>query len=113
VAAFRSALERLAALDAQVVGISVDSVFSHVAWQKHDVGMLPFPLCSDFWPHGEVARRYGLLREAEPVAGVSERAVYVVDKEGKIVYARVYRLDQVPEAEDCIQALEAARDAGR
>ena len=110
--AFRSARERLAALDAQVVGISVDSVFSHVAWQKHDVGAVPFPLCSDFFPHGEVARQYGILREAEPVAGVSERAVFVVNKQGKIIYAHIYRLDQVPEAEDCIKTLEGANAGG-
>jgi alkyl hydroperoxide reductase subunit AhpC len=112
VGAFRSAGERLDALDAQVVGISVDSVFSHVAWQKHDVGAVPFPLCADFFPHGEVARRYGILREAEPVSGVSERAVFVIDKQGKVIYARTYRLDQVPEAEDCIKALESAKAGG-
>lgn len=110
--AFQSAFGRLAALDAQVVGISADSVFSHVAWQQHEVGTLSFPLCSDFWPHGEVARQYGVFRDHEPYSGISERAVFVLDKEGKIVYARVYRLDQVPEVDDCVRALEALKPAG-
>jgi peroxiredoxin len=112
VGAFRSALGRFAALDAQVVGISSDSIFSHVAWQKHEVGATGFPLCSDFWPHGETARKFGVFRDQEPYAGISERAVFVVDKEGKILYARVYRLDQVPEVEECIQALEGKRKSG-
>ena len=51
---------------------------------------LSLPLASDFYPHGEVASKYGILREGEPVPGISERAIYVVDKRGKVAYAKVY-----------------------
>ena len=47
------------ARDAQVLGVSVDSVPSHVAWQKKDIGMLNYPLGSDFYPHGETAKKFG------------------------------------------------------
>ena len=49
-------------LNAQVVGISVDSIPSHIAWQKYKIGMLTYPLASDFYPHADVVTRYGLLR---------------------------------------------------
>ena len=48
--AYNKDLDRFAGYDAQVVGVNVDSVYSHIAWQKHDIGMLRYPLASDFWP---------------------------------------------------------------
>jgi alkyl hydroperoxide reductase subunit AhpC len=87
------------------VGISVDSVVSSLAWQKKDVGVLRYPLCSDFYPHGAVARTYGVLREGEPIPGISERAVFLVDKSGKIRFGEVYHLGQTPENEDVLEVL--------
>ncbi len=92
-------------MDAQVVGMSIDSVFSHIAWQKFEVGILNYPLGSDFWPHGEVARRYGVLREGDPIPGISERAVFVIDKDGVIRFSHVYDLGEVPENEDVFEVL--------
>jgi alkyl hydroperoxide reductase subunit AhpC len=92
-------------LDAQVVGMSIDSVFSHQAWQKFEVGTLNYPLGSDFWPHGELAQRYGVLREGDPIPGISERAVFVIDKEGIIRFSNVYQLGEVPENEDVFEVL--------
>jgi alkyl hydroperoxide reductase subunit AhpC len=80
-------------------------VNSSIAWQQKDVGLLRYPLCSDFYPHGAVARSYGVLREGEPVPGISERAVFVVDKRGRIVFREVYHLGQTPENEDVLQVL--------
>jgi alkyl hydroperoxide reductase subunit AhpC len=87
------------------VGVSIDSVFSHVAWQKFEVGKLEYPLGSDFWPHGEVARRYGVLREGDPIPGISERAVFLIDKDGIIRFSKVYELGEVPENEDVFEVL--------
>ncbi len=87
------------------MGISIDSVFSHVAWQKFEVGKLTYPLCADFWPHGEVSRRYGVLREGDPIPGISERAVFLIDKEGIIRFSKVYELGEVPENEDVFEVL--------
>ena len=61
--AYNADLDKFAGFDAQVLGVSVDSSFSHIAWQKHDIGMLDYPLCSDFYPHGEVARQFEALRK--------------------------------------------------
>jgi alkyl hydroperoxide reductase subunit AhpC len=85
--------------------MSIDSVFSHIAWQKYEVGKLNYPLGSDFWPHGEVAGRYGVLREGSPIPGISERAVFLIDKEGIIRFSKVYELGEVPENEDVFEVL--------
>ena len=87
------------------MGISIDSVFSHVAWQKFEVGMLNYPLGSDFYPHGEVARSFGVLRDGDPIPGISERAVFVIDKEGIVRFSKVYELGEVPENEDVFEVL--------
>ncbi len=97
--------EQFAGLDAQVVGISVDSVFSHIAWQKKDIGLLNYPLCSDFYPHAEIIQKYGLLREGPPLPGISERTIVIVDKAGKVAWLEQYRLDQVPDIEGVLTAL--------
>jgi alkyl hydroperoxide reductase subunit AhpC len=97
--------DQFAGLDAQVVGISVDSVFSHIAWQKKDIGLLNYPLCSDFYPHAGVIQKYGLLREGPPLPGISERTIVIVDKSGKVAWLEQYRLDQVPDIDEILEAL--------
>ena len=97
--------KEFAALNAQVLDISVDSIPSHIAWQKKEIGILSLPLASDFYPHGEVATKYGILREGDPVPGISERAVFVVDKKGKIAYAKVHPIDRQPETEEVFEVL--------
>jgi alkyl hydroperoxide reductase subunit AhpC len=101
-----SAAADFARLKAQVVGISVDSIPSHVAWQRHKVGPLSYPLASDFYPHAEVVGRYGLLREGPPVPGISNRAVIIVDKAGKVAWKKVYDLPTKPDVEEILAALK-------
>ncbi len=96
----------MAALDAQVVDISVDSILSHQAWQKKEIGEVKLPLCSDFYPHGEVTQKYGILREGPPVPGICERAAFIVDKSGRIAFAKVYPLDQLPDMGELLRVLE-------
>ena len=96
--------EKFAALDAQVVGISVDSVWSHVAWQQ-SLGGLNYPLASDFYPHGNTAQAYGVFRPGPPMPGISERAIFIVNKEGKIVFARTYALSDIPNNEELLEVL--------
>lgn len=103
--AFDSDREKFAALDAQVLDISLDSIYSHIAWQKHDIGTMHFPMCSDFYPPAAVTRAFGILREGPPLPGISERAVFIVDKNGKIAFAKVYALDQTPDNGELLQAL--------
>lgn len=87
------------------MGISCDAVYSLTAWAK-DLGGLNYPLVSDFWPHGEVSRRYGVFAEA---SGRPERAVIVIDAAGIIRYIDVHELREVPDeaeiAEEVAKAL--------
>jgi alkyl hydroperoxide reductase subunit AhpC len=76
-----------------------------VAWQKFEVGKLSYPLGSDFYPHGEVSQNFGVLREGSPIPGISERAVFIIDKDGIIRFSKVYELGEVPENEDVFEVL--------
>jgi alkyl hydroperoxide reductase subunit AhpC len=98
--------EQFAALNAQVMDISVDSIPSHIAWQKKDIGMAEIPLCADFFPHGEVTQKFGILREGAPIPGISERAAFIVDKNGRIAFSKVYPLDELPDVGEILGALK-------
>jgi peroxiredoxin len=86
---------------AQVVGISVDSVWSHKAYAeaKH----LEMPLLADFEPKGDVSRRYGVYRQGE---GICERALFVIDKDGVIRWSYLSDISVNPGADGVLQALE-------
>ena len=102
---YQQEIEELRRRDAQLVGISVDSIYSHSAWAA--VRGLEFPLLSDFHPKGEVARRYNVWREQD---GFSERALYVIDAEGVIVYSHVSPyLHHVPDLDELLDAVELAQ----
>ncbi len=93
------------ALNAQVLDISVDSIPSHVAWRQKEIGPVKVPLCADFFPHAEVTRKFGILREGPPVAGISERAAFIIDKSGTIAFAKVYGISELPNVEELIRVL--------
>lgn len=98
--------EKFAAADGQLLDISVDSIQSHIAWQRKEIGMMGFPLCADFYPHGEVTRKFDILRDHPPVPGISERAAFIVDKNGVIQFAKVYPIDQLPDLEGLLKELQ-------
>jgi peroxiredoxin len=103
--AFEAELAKFASYNAQVVGISTDSVPCHIAFQK-SLGGLTYPLASDKWPPGEVAKAYGVFPAAKAAhLGINERAVFVVDKEGRIAFAKVYELGQQPDVTEILDAL--------
>lgn len=109
--AYEKDMAKFRELDAEVMGISPDSPYSHIAWQKHEVGWLDFPLLSDFYPHGAVAEAYGVSRESPvPLPGISNRAMFVVDKEGRIAYSYVGELNQLPPTEDVFEALRRVNE---
>ena len=90
--------------DTHVLGISVDAVPSKSEWAK-SLGGLWFDLLSDFHPQGAVAAAYGVARDG----GISERAVFVVDKEGAVAVAKVYDIPTLPdnaEVRDAITRLQ-------
>jgi alkyl hydroperoxide reductase subunit AhpC len=72
----------------------VDHVPCLQAWQE-SLGGITYPLCSDFWPHGAVAEKFGVFRED----GTSERALFIVDEEGIIQYIDVHDIDDQPDNE--------------
>jgi len=87
--------------DAILLGITVDNIPTLYAW-TFPMGKLWFPVLSDFWPHGAVAERYGVLRSN----GVSERALFVIDKKGIIRYIDVHDINKRPRLEDLVKELE-------
>jgi len=87
--------------DAILLGITVDNIPTLFAW-TNQMGKLWFSVLSDFWPHGAVAKRYGVLRSN----GVSERALFVIDKKGIIRYIDVHDINKRPPLEDVMGALE-------
>ena len=97
---------KFAAAGGQLLDISVDSIESHLAWQKKQIGMMRFPLCSDFYPHGEVTQKFDILRDEPPVPGISERAAFIVNKEGVIRFAKVYPIDQLPDIDGLLEELK-------
>lgn len=100
-AVFNQLLPELERFDAEILGISVDGVWSHNAFA--DARNLNFSLLSDFEPKGEVAKAYGVYREKE---GTSERANFVIDAEGVIAWNEVSPTGINPGAGGVLQALE-------
>ena len=82
-------------MDAQVLGISVDHIPCLQAWAE-SLGKISYPLLSDFWPHGAVAEKYGVLRPAD---GFTERAIFVIDKDGVIRYIDIHAIGDQPDNE--------------
>lgn len=87
--------------EAILLGMTVDNIPTLFAW-TNQMGQLWFPVLSDFWPHGAVAKKYGVLRSD----GVSERALFVIDKKGIIRYIDVHDINKRPPLEDLMGALE-------
>jgi peroxiredoxin (alkyl hydroperoxide reductase subunit C) len=88
---FNKGRERFAERNAVLLGITVDNIPTLFSWTRQ-MGPLWFPVLSDFWPHGRVSDRYGVLRSD----GVSERAVFIIDKTGIIRYIQVHDINKRP-----------------
>ena len=87
------------------MGVSTDSVFSHIAFQE-SLGGLSFPLATDRWPYAKTAEAYGIFPPTKhTVPFINDRAVFIVDKEGKIAWAKIYELGQQPEVAEILDAL--------
>jgi len=100
--AFEADIAKFASVDTQVLGMSVDSVPCKKAWAE-SLGVKSFPMLADFWPHGAVAESYGILREE----GFSERATFIIDKEGVIRYKEVHPIGQLPDFEEILEVLKS------
>ena len=89
-------------LNAVAIGISVDSVPTKETWAK-DLEIKDTRMLSDFWPHGHIARLYGVLREED---GIAQRSVFIVDETGKIAFSRVYQMSELPDIHETLDALK-------
>lgn len=88
--------------DVELLTVSVDSMFSHKVWAEQE--NFQFHLLSDFWPHGEVARQYGVFNSDR---GVAIRGTFVIDKEGIVRWSVVNPIPQARDIADYQKALAA------
>lgn len=101
---YQQELDEFERRGAQLLAVSVDSIYSHGAWAA--VRGVEFPLLADFHPKGEVAKRYGVWREAD---GFSERALYVIDPHGQIAWSHVSPyVHHVPDIYELLDAVDRA-----
>jgi len=95
------AIDRFEAANAQVLGVSCDTVFSHQAFAER-LGGIDFPLLSDFWPHGAAAQAYGVFNAER---GFAIRSVFIIDTQGIIRWKKTYPPGTLPEADEILEAL--------
>jgi alkyl hydroperoxide reductase subunit AhpC len=88
-------------LNCEILQISADPVASLKGWAEK-LGGVPFPLLSDYWPHGAVGKAYGIFNEER---GLDKRAAYVVDAKGIVRYAKVYPQGTIPESPELLAEL--------
>ncbi len=97
-------MKRFESLDAQVLGVSVDSAWSHKAFaEKMNIH---YPLLADFHPRGAMASKYGVYLEDK---GITGRAIFIVGKDGKVAWAKNYDIPVVPDINEVAQALSGVR----
>jgi peroxiredoxin len=94
--------ETLESLNTVALGMSVDSVPCKKAWAE-DMGVEKTRLLSDFWPHGEVAQKYGLFIDEK---GISNRANVLIDENRKVVFVKIYDIPQLPEINEIIKFIK-------
>ena len=103
-ACFVNDMKRFEQLDAQVLGLSVDSVWSHKAYAEK-MG-IRYPLLADFNPRGAVASQYGVFLADK---GITGRAVSIIDRDGKLAWHKNYDIPVVPPVDEIAQALETVK----
>ncbi len=84
------------------LGLSVDSYPCKNAWAK-ELGITNVQLLADFWPHGQVARQYGLFQDQE---GFSERANVLINEDGKVIWVKVYPIRELPDIVEVINKIK-------
>jgi peroxiredoxin len=105
-ACFVNDLKKFEQLDAQVLGISVDSAWSHKAFA--DKMGIHYPLLADFQPRGAVGEKFGVYLSDK---GITGRAIAIVDRDGKIAWFKQYDIPVVPDLAEVSQALSRVKVA--
>ena len=104
---FRANYEKFQAAGAEIIEISCDSLAVQKAWtaSMNDDDLpdgVPFPVASDFWPHGEVSRAYDVFNDER---GNSRRSVFIIDAEGIIRWSNIYT-DSIPASGEILHEIE-------
>ncbi len=89
-------------LNTVALGLSVDSVPCKKAWAD-EIGVAKTRLLSDFWPHGEVAQKYGLFIQEK---GIANRANVMIDENRKVVFVKIYDIPQLPDINEIIDFIK-------
>src|SRR6202140_3731024 len=103
-ACFVNDLKQFEKLNAQVLGLSVDSVWSHKAFA--DKLGIQYPLLADFQPRGAVAAKYGVYMEDN---GITGRAISIIDRDGKLAWHKNYDIPVVPDIAEVSKALAGVK----
>jgi peroxiredoxin len=103
-ACFVNDMRSFETLDAEVLGVSVDSVWSHKAYAEK-MG-IKYSLLADFQPRGAMSEKYGVFL---PEKGITGRAIFIVDKGGKVAWAKFYDIPVVPDIKEVATALAAVK----
>jgi peroxiredoxin (alkyl hydroperoxide reductase subunit C) len=88
-------------LNCEILNISADPLPSIKAWGEK-LGGVPFPMLSDYWPHGAVGKAYDVFNEER---GMDKRAAFVVDKGGIVRYSKLYEPGTIPETKEMLEQL--------
>jgi peroxiredoxin len=97
--------ERFDLLNTVALGFSIDTVPSKNAWAK-TLDIKNTRLLCDFWPHGKIAKAYGIFRE---VNGFSERANIILDENHRVIFVKVYPIPQLPDLEEIFKVLSSSK----
>jgi peroxiredoxin len=97
-------MKRFDELDAQVLGVSVDSTWSHKAYA--DKMGIKYPLLADFHPRGAVAEKFGAYMADK---GITNRSIVIIDRQGKVAWLKNYDIPVVPDVKEVAEALAGVK----
>ena len=89
-------------MNCEILNISADPAPSLKGWAEK-LGGVPFPLLSDYWPHGAAGKAYGVFNEER---GMDKRSAFVLDAQGNVRYSKVYEPGTIPESKELLEQLK-------
>ena len=106
-ATIQQELGKFTAANAEVIGVSTDTVFCHSAFQR-SLGGLTFPLATDRWPYAEIAKSFGVFPPTKhKLPFWNDRAIFIIDRSGKVAWSKIYEIGHVPDIDEVLDAVRA------